>query len=73
MVNAIVKRIAPDAADDARSKALTDYLTPLEKEIGVEVSPRFGTWNVLTLGPSPQDLSIIPGAAAGAAVVPPAS
>jgi hypothetical protein len=73
VVNAIVKRIAPDAADDARSKALTDYLTPLEKEIGVEVSPRFGTWNVLTLGPSPQDLSIIPGAAAGAAVVPPAS
>jgi len=73
VVNAIVKRIAPDAADDAaRSKALTDYLTPLEKQIGVEVAPRFGTWNVLTLGPPPEDLSFIPGAGAGAAVVPPA-
>jgi hypothetical protein len=61
VVNAIIQRVAPNVTDDAaRSKALTDYLKPRESQIGVEVSPRFGTWNVLTIGPLPNDLSFEP-------------
>jgi hypothetical protein len=58
IITAILARTAPGATDDAaRNKALTDYLTPRVKAIGVEVSPRFGSWDVLSLGPVSNDLS----------------
>ena len=58
--NAIATRVAPNVTDAAaRSTAIAAYLTPIEQQIGVDVSPRFGTWNVLALGPAPQDLSIL--------------
>lgn len=78
IINAIADRAAPGVTDAAaRSKAITDFLTPIEKQIGVEVSPRFGTWDVLALGPLPDDLSFpqpAPGSGEGKPVpLPPAN
>jgi uncharacterized protein YcfL len=59
--NALIAKIASGATtDEAKSKAFTDYMTAFTAEIGVEVAPRFGTWNVFALGPVPNDLSFVP-------------
>ncbi len=58
---AILAKIAPTATTDtAKSEALAKYMGVFVKEIGVEVAPRFGTWNVFSLGPLPDDLSVAP-------------
>jgi hypothetical protein len=65
--NALLAKIAPGVTDqDAQAKAMSDYLAKEVAALGVDVSPRFGTWNVFALGPVPQDLSILPSASPSA-------
>jgi len=66
--NALLAKIAPGTTDQAAmSKAFTDYMKPFVAETGVQVAPRFGTWDVFALGPVPDDLSFVPAAPAGGA------
>ncbi len=59
--DALLAKIAPAATTDAeKSKAFTDYMGAFVDQLGVQVSPRFGTWNVFSLGPVPDDLSVKP-------------
>jgi hypothetical protein len=59
--DALIAKVAPTATTDTeKSKALADYMGAFVTEIGVEVAPRFGTWNVFSLGPVPDDLSFVP-------------
>jgi acid stress-induced BolA-like protein IbaG/YrbA len=59
--DALIAKIASGAiTDEAKAKAFTDYMTTFTAEIGVQVAPRFGTWNVFALGPVPNDLSFVP-------------
>ena len=59
--NALLAKIAPGTTDQtAMSKAFTDYMTPFVAEAGVQVAPRYGTWDVFALGPVPDDLSFVP-------------
>lgn len=64
--NALVSKIAPGASDStAVSDAFTKYMTPFVAQLGVQVAPRYGTWNVFSLGPVPEDLAFTPQAASG--------
>jgi hypothetical protein len=68
--NALLAKIAPGVTDQtAQSQAFSDYLKKLNAEIGVDVSPRFGTWNVFSLGPVPDDIST-PAAGSSASATP---
>jgi hypothetical protein len=59
--DAILAKIAAGATtDDAKAQAFNDYMGEFVQEVGVEVAPRFGTWNVFALGPVPDDLSFVP-------------
>jgi hypothetical protein len=59
--DALIAKIAPAATTaDEKSKAFTDYMGAFVDQLGVEVAPRFGTWNVFALGPVPDDLSVHP-------------
>ena len=59
--DALVAKIASGATTpDAKSQAFTKYMTTFVDEIGVQVAPRFGTWDVFALGPVPDDLSFVP-------------
>ena len=51
--------LAPDADPQGQQQAVVQYVTGLGVQEGVEVSPRFGTWDAaaLTIGPLPSDLS----------------
>lgn len=51
--------LAPDADPNGQQQAVVQYVTGLGIQEGVEVSPRFGTWDAaaLTIGPLPTDLS----------------
>ena len=51
--------LAPDADQNAQEQALVEYVTAYGQQEGIEVSPRFGTWDTttLTVGPLPSDLS----------------
>lgn len=51
--------LAPDADPNGQQQAVVQYVTGLGVQEGVEVSPRFGTWDAaaLTIGPLPSDLS----------------
>jgi len=63
--NALLAKVAPGTTDQtAQSKAFTDYMKPFVAELGVQVAPRYGTWNVFALGPVPNDLSFVPAAPA---------
>jgi len=63
--NALVAKIAPGTTDQtAQSKAFADYMKPFVDELGVQVAPRYGTWDVFALGPVPNDLSFVPAAPA---------
>ncbi len=54
--------LAPDAEVDVQSQAVYDAAVALSEELGVEVSPRYGTWDpsTLSLGPTPIDLAAPP-------------
>jgi hypothetical protein len=59
--DALIAKIAPAATTaDEKSKAFTDYMGAFVDQLGVEIAPRFGTWNVFALGPVPNDLSVKP-------------
>jgi uncharacterized protein YcfL len=59
--DALLVKIAPTATTDAeKSQAFTDYMGAFVDQVGVQVAPRFGTWNVFSLGPVPNDLSVSP-------------
>ena len=63
--NALLAKIAPGITDQAAmSKAFTDYMKPFVADAGVQVAPRYGTWDVFALGPVPDDLSFVPAAPA---------
>jgi hypothetical protein len=59
VLNALVAKIYTGTDTAAQSKALLDYMDKLGADIGVAVSPRFGTWKDFTLGPVPDDLSTL--------------
>lgn len=51
--------LAPDADPAGQQQAVLQYVTGFGLQEGVDVSPRFGTWDpgALTIGPLPSDLS----------------
>lgn len=51
--------LAPQADPNGQQQAVVQYVTGFGIQEGVEVSPRFGTWDAgaLTIGPLPSDLS----------------
>ena len=51
--------LAPDADPESQQLAVIQYVTGFGVQEGVEVSPRFGTWEAgpLRIGPLPSDLS----------------
>lgn len=67
----VAQRVANIVANgkdqQAQQQAVGDYLIQLSKQLDVQVSPRFGTWNSdrLALGPVPNDLSKPPGDSLG--------
>jgi hypothetical protein len=54
--------LAPDADPAGQQQALLQYVTGFGIQQGIQVSPRFGTWDAgtLTIGPVPSDLSTTP-------------
>lgn len=62
-VQALGMFLAPDADPESQQLAVVQYVTGWGVQEGVEVSPRFGTWDAgrLTIGPTPSDLSFRPG------------
>ena len=54
--------LVPDADPNGQQQAVVQYVTGFGLQQGVEVSPRFGTWDpgALTIGPLPTDLSTTP-------------
>ena len=62
-VQALGAFLAPDADPESQQLAVVQYVTGWGVQEGVEVSPRFGTWDAgrLTLGPTPSALSSRPG------------
>ena len=70
----LLAKIAPGVTDKTQqSKALQDYFTKFDAQLGVQVSPRFGTWTGTSVGPIPNDLSFDPKASASATPTPSAS
>ncbi len=63
LTDALGKKLAPGADGTAQQQAVVDYLVKLGDEIGVDVAPRFGTWDPkqAQLGPVGNDLSQLPG------------
>lgn len=56
---AIAEKLAPGRSQEEQGAALGTAVTLLSKEIGTQVSPRFGTWEPenLSVGAPPNDLS----------------
>jgi hypothetical protein len=54
--------LVPDADPSGQQQAVLQYVTGFGIQQGVQVSPRFGTWEAgtLTIGPVPSDLSTTP-------------
>ena len=55
---ALMEKLAPGAANQTQFLAMTDYLTSLSAELGVELNPRFGTWDPENLISTPGDESL---------------
>jgi len=64
---ALGPHLVPGGTTDQQTQAVNDYITKLASEVGVTVSPRYGTFDPKTLqiGAQPDDLSV-PADAAGA-------
>jgi hypothetical protein len=58
-VQALGVALVPDADQSGQQQAVVQYVTGFGLQAGVDVSPRFGTWDPLTLqlGPQPTDLA----------------
>ena len=72
LANRLVQRLRPGVTGNDALAAYTELMQPRVAALGVQVAPRFGTWNVVQLGPAANDLSTIPGAVAPV-LQPPAS
>jgi hypothetical protein len=68
----LTKKLAPGGDAVVQSNKLNDYLGPLGKEMGIEISPRFGTWSfkASTIGDLPTDLTLAPSKAPAATTTP---
>ena len=60
---ALNDKLAPGGTAIDIQLKVSAYLGPLSKELGVEISPRFGTWSyaAATISDLPNDLSFVPG------------
>ncbi len=58
-VDELGKKLAPDGAAQDQQQAVFLYIVEIGKELGTNVSPRYGTWvaDQLQIGPVPTDLS----------------
>ena len=52
---ALMEKLAPGADNQTQFLAMADYLTVLSDELGVELNPRFGTWDPSNLMSTPGD------------------
>lgn len=59
VIDALGKAMMPDADSQTQSQAVFDYVVKYAEQLGVDVSPRYGTWipDKLQVGPVPSDLS----------------
>lgn len=55
---ALMEKIAPGGDTLTRTNALIDYVSKLSQEIGVELNPRFGTWDPSNLKSTPGDSTL---------------
>ncbi len=55
---ALMEKLAPGADSQTRTLALINYMTNLSQEIGVELNPRFGTWDSGSLMSTPGDSTL---------------
>ena len=55
---ALMEKLAPGADTQTRNLALIEYFTSLSEEIGVELNPRFGTWDPSNLKSTPGDSTL---------------
>jgi len=51
----LMEKLAPGANRQTQFLAMTDYLTALSEELGVELNPRFGKWDPSNLISTPGD------------------
>ena len=51
----LMEKLAPGADSQTQFLAMTDYLTGLSEELGVELNPRFGKWDPSNLISTPGD------------------
>ena len=51
----LMEKLAPGADKQTQFLAMTDYLTALSEELGVELNPRFGKWDPSNLISTPGD------------------
>lgn len=51
----LMEKLAPGADNQTQFLAMTDYLTSLSDELGVELNPRFGKWDPSNLISTPGD------------------
>ena len=51
----LMEKLAPGADNQTQFIAMTDYLTALSDELGVELNPRFGKWDPSNLITTPGD------------------
>ena len=54
----LMEKLAPGADNQTQFLAMTDYLTALSDELGVELNPRFGTWDPGNLITTPGDQTL---------------
>ena len=54
----LMEKLAPGADNQTQFLAMTDYLTALSDELGVELNPRFGTWDPNNLITTPGDQTL---------------
>jgi hypothetical protein len=51
----LMEKLAPGEDNQTQFEAMTNYLTALSEELGVELNPRFGTWDPSNLISTPGD------------------
>lgn len=54
----LMEKLAPGADNQTQFLAMTDYLTKLSDELGVELNPRFGSWDPSNLITTPGDQTL---------------
>lgn len=54
----LMEKLAPGADNQTQFLAMTEYLTALSEELGVELNPRFGKWDPSNLISTPGDQTL---------------